>query len=396
MRVKASAQRPPAKVFSRATKLGPAPKPRGPGIRPALFYGLFGGLLATNALTLVAFLMAPDISRMMNGRADAVVTAYEDRIAQLRVEVDRLHSRHFAQAGDINLQLQELTQQQEMLLEQHQLVRQLAEKAATLGIDTASLPQPGKGGEEDVAATPAAIVPESDQIAAVSADMSRMMDESRLALAGLAETATESTDTILGELRGIGIQPKLPEGSAEAMGGPFLPAIDSGDADSIVDDANDVFLALARLQAAKTAVDLAPIHRPMKASPRISSGFGNRRDPFTGGRAFHAGIDFPAPTGTTVKSAGHGKVTFVGQRAGYGNLVEVTHAPGLVTRYGHLSAFLVKEGQVVDAGTPIARVGSTGRSTGPHLHFEVRSKDKAVDPGKFLAVGRRLAEYVSA
>lgn len=398
MRVKASAHSPPAKVFSRASKPAPVPKSKGPGIRPTLFYSLFGGLLATNALTLVVFLMAPDISELLNGQNDAVVAAYEDRIAQLRLEVDRLHSRHFAQAGDINLQLQELSQQQELLLEQHQLVKQLADKAAELGIDTASLPRPDDEAPDDVAMTPvpAAIAPEAGQIAAVSADMTKMMDESRLALAGLAETATESTDTILGELRGLGIRPKLPEGTEEGVGGPFIPAVDGADADAIVDDANDVFLALARFQAARTAAGLAPIHKPMDTPTRISSGFGNRKDPFTGGRAFHAGIDFPAPKGTTVMSAGYGKVTFVGQKSGYGNVVEVTHSAGLVTRYGHLSAFLVKEGQVVNAGTPIAKVGSTGRSTGPHLHFEVRSKDKAVDPGKFLAAGRKLAEYVGA
>ncbi|RZA07183.1 MAG: hypothetical protein EOP02_37665, partial [Proteobacteria bacterium] len=133
MRVKASAHRPPAKVFSRAGRPVAASKPKSQGIRPALFYGLFGGLLATNVLTLVAFLMVPDISGLMSGQTDTVVAAYEDRIAQLRVEVDRLHSRHFAQAGDINLQLQELSQQQELLLEQHQLVKQLADKAAELG-----------------------------------------------------------------------------------------------------------------------------------------------------------------------------------------------------------------------------------------------------------------------
>jgi murein DD-endopeptidase MepM/ murein hydrolase activator NlpD len=278
-------------------------------------------------------------------------------------------------------------------------VKQLADKAAELGIDTASLPKPDEDADTgDVAMTPLAFssAPQADELAAVSADMTRMMDESRLALAGLAETATESTDTIVGELRGLGIRPKLPDGDEEGVGGPFLPAIEGADADAIVDDANDVYLALARFQAARSAADLAPIHKPMDVTPRISSGFGNRKDPFTGGRAFHAGIDFPAPRGTTVMSAGYGKVTFVGQRSGYGNVVEVTHGPDLITRYGHLSAFLVKEGQVVNAGTPIARVGSTGRSTGPHLHFEVRSKDKAVDPGKFLAAGRRLAAYVGA
>ncbi len=403
MRFQASAKSPPAKVFSRAGKPAPvARKPEAQGIRPSLFYGLFGGLLTTNVLTLVAFLMTPDILGMLNGQTEAVVAAYEDRIAQLRVEVDRLHSRHFAQTGDINLQLQELTQQQELLLEQHQLVKQLAEKAASLGIDTAALPR-AEDGTGEIAVAPAAIapvaftgIPKADEIAAVRADMLRMMDESRLALASIAETATESTDTILGELRGIGIRPKMPDGIDEGTGGPYLPAVDGADADSIVDDANDVFLALARFQAARAAVNLAPVHKPMESPSRISSGFGNRKDPFTGTRAYHAGIDFPAPKGTIVMSAGYGKVTFVGQKSGYGNLVEVTHSVGLVTRYGHLSAFLVKEGQVVNAGTPIARVGSTGRSTGPHLHFEVRSKDQAVDPGKYLAAGRRLAAFAGA
>jgi murein DD-endopeptidase MepM/ murein hydrolase activator NlpD len=175
-----------------------------------------------------------------------------------------------------------------------------------------------------------------------------------------------------------------------------MPPVDGPEADSMVDDANDAYLALARFQAARSAVDLAPVHKPMDGAPRISSGFGNRTDPFTGGRAFHAGIDFPAPRGTTVLSAGYGKVTFVGQRSGYGNVVEVTHTAGLVTRYGHLSAFLVKEGQVVETGTPIAKVGSTGRSTGPHLHFEVRRKEQAVDPNKYLAAGRRLAALIGA
>src|SRR6185503_13887622 len=102
-------------------------------------------------------------------------------------------------------------------------------------------------------------------------------------------------------------------------------------------------------------------------------------------------IDYAAPWGSTVLSAGYGKVTFVGQMSGYGNCVEVTHGNGLVTRYGHLSSYIVKEGQTVDTGTPIAKVGSTGRSTGPHLHFEVRRADNAVDPSRYLAVGRKLA-----
>src|SRR5690606_14107003 len=159
-------------------------------------------------------------------------------------------------------------------------------------------------------------------------------------------------------------------------------------------DANAVYEALVRFKAAKGALDLAPIHKPLGVAMRVSSGFGNRKDPFTRGKAFHSGLDFPAPTGTTVLSAGYGKVTFVGQKSGYGNLVEVTHGAGLVTRYGHLSAFLVKEGQTVSTGTPIAKVGSTGRSTGPHLHFEVRRNDEALDPKRFLNAGKRLGRFI--
>ena len=340
-------------------------------------------------------MMAPDISALMSGRMDVVVSAYEDRISQLRVEVDRLHSRQYAQTGDINLQLQEVTQQQELLLEQHQLVKQLAQKANELGIETENLPD-----HEDAAdaapATPGLPTGKLD-LAQVTASMISMMDDSRLALATLNETATESTAEILGTLDGLGIKPKMPKDLDTAVGGPLLPAVDGpDDSSSIVDDANEVYLALARFKAARGAIDMAPIHRPMDQMTRISSGFGNRTDPFTGGRAYHAGLDFPAPKGTIVLSAGYGQVTFVGERSGYGNTVEITHGSGLVTRYGHLSAFLVKAGQVVDTGTPIARVGSTGRSTGPHLHFEVRQRDVAVDPGKYLSAGKALARFLGA
>ncbi|MDB5541315.1 MAG: family metallopeptidase [Devosia sp.] len=394
MRGKSSGVRPVSKVFGAPPKK--APRHTG-GIRPWMFYLSFTVLFASNVLTLVAFLMAPDISALLSGQNEVVVAAYEDRIAQLRVEVDRLHSRQFAQTGDINLQLQEVTQQQEVLLEQHQLVKQLAEKAAELGIETAALPALD---DEEAPVPIVRIAPVASaaggDLAEVTASMTRMMDDSRLALAALSETATESTDTILGELSGLGIRPTMPDGLENPVGGPYLPAIDTGESSGIVDDANDVYLALARFKAARSAIDLAPIHKPMGTLTRISSTFGNRKDPFTGGRAFHAGIDFPAPKGTTVLSAGYGKVTFVGDKAGYGNVVEITHGTGLVTRYGHLSAFLVTEGQVVNTGTPIAKVGSTGRSTGPHLHFEVRRKDVAVDPGKYLAVGKRLSRFLGA
>jgi murein DD-endopeptidase MepM/ murein hydrolase activator NlpD len=388
-----AAPRPAARVFRR-----PAAKSvraaREPGIRPAIFYGCFAALIGTNVLTLVGFLMAPDIAALMNGQNKLVFSAYEDRIAQLRVEVDRLHSRQYAQAGDINLQLQELTQQQEVLLEQHQYVKQLAEKAAELGIVTADL-SPAEHQEDPALLTGALSYGPGDGrpgIEAAAAAIDEMMSESRLALAAISEGANTATEDIVTALGGVGIRPKLP--AEDAMGGPFEPAVEGADSLSIVDDANAVFGALARFRAARSAMDAAPIHKPVVGNVRMSSGYGNRKDPFTRRKAFHAGIDFPAPSGTTVLSAGAGTVIFAGRKSGYGNVVEISHGDGLVTRYAHLSAFLVKEGQSVSTGTPIARVGSTGRSTGPHLHFEVRRKDGAVDPAGYLAVGKRLRRYL--
>ncbi|SFZ82697.1 Peptidase family M23 [Devosia enhydra] len=367
-----------------------SPRPAGPsGIRPALFYGMFGLLLATNVATGVAFLMAPDISRLMGDQTDLIVSAYEDRIATMRLEVDRLHSRQFAQAGDLNLQLQELAQQQEVLTEQHHYVRQLAARAEELGLRTAAAPSTGV----DPLITGSVSATGQGDVLATARSVTTMLEESRLAMAAISVEARRSTDAIVSELQSLGLGTSLP-GTAGAMGGPLLPARPGEDAGDLIEDANAVADALARYKAARKAIATAPIHRPIAASARSSSGFGNRTDPFTRGKAFHAGLDFAAPTGTVVTSAGDGRVSFVGVRSGYGKVVEVTHSDGLVTRYAHLSAFIAREGQSVQTGTPIAKVGSTGRSTGPHLHFEVRKADRPLDPSRFLAAGRRLARLV--
>jgi murein DD-endopeptidase MepM/ murein hydrolase activator NlpD len=390
----------PAKPFGKPPAPHPKSSSRHLSIRPVLFYGGFAALAATNVLTLVGFLMAPDVSRLFAQQNGSVFTAYEDRIAQLRLEVDRLQSRHYAQAGDINLQLQELAQTQEVLVEQHQYVKQLAEKAAALGIDSAGAPAAADAASDNDL-TPAPDAPAATdgdagaQVAAAARTVNQMMEESRLALATLSDEASAKTDKIVGTLATVGIKPKLPDGDADAEGGPLLPPVDGVEATSLIDEANGVAAALDRFKAARDAAALAPIHKPVKTMTRVSSIFGNRKDPFTGRLAFHSGIDFAAPRGTTVLSAGAGIVSFVGQISGYGNVVEVTHSGGLITRYGHLSAFLVKEGDPVSTGSPIARVGSTGRSTGPHLHFEVRRSDNAVDPARYLNAGKILQKVLS-
>jgi murein DD-endopeptidase MepM/ murein hydrolase activator NlpD len=356
------------------------------GIHPALFYSMFAVLLAGNALLGTALLLSPDIKKLLSGQNEMVIEAYEDRIAQLRVEVDRLHSRSYAQAGDMNLQLQELAQQQEVLLEQHQLVRVLVDKAGELGIEAASL---ASGGGPDTASLTPVNATGNPDVDATATAVAQMMDETQFAMTTIAETATARTDSIVSELSGLGIRVDLPT-LEEGMGGPFLTATADGDASQAISDANAVMAALIRYRAARESIDGAPIHMPIGGNFRQSSGFGNRKDPFSGRRAFHSGLDFAASKGTPVFSAGKGVVSFVGSKSGYGNVVEVTHANGLVTRYAHLSGFLSEEGQAVNTGTPIAKVGSTGRSTGPHLHFEVRDGDNAINPKAFLETGKRL------
>lgn len=119
-------------------------------------------------------------------------------------------------------------------------------------------------------------------------------------------------------------------------------------------------------------------------SGRVSSYFGNRKDPFTGDEKFHHGLDIAAKEGDPVYPAAPGKVIFSGKKDGYGNVVEILHANGVITRYGHNAENLVKDGDMVDTQKPIAYVGSTGRSTGPHLHFEVIMDGRSVDPERLL------------
>lgn len=117
-----------------------------------------------------------------------------------------------------------------------------------------------------------------------------------------------------------------------------------------------------------------------------TSNFGYRIDPFTGHQTFHEGVDFAAETGTVINAAASGKVIYADFHPAYGKSVEIDHGNGLVTRYAHGSELLVKEGDLVVRGQRIARVGTTGRSTGPHLHFEVRLNGVPQNPGRFLAV----------
>ena len=152
-------------------------------------------------------------------------------------------------------------------------------------------------------------------------------------------------------------------------------------------EAEGAFTVASRWRAVAESV---PLRAPIVGDDNLTSNFGPRKDPFTGAARMHAGMDFRSPVGTPVRTAAAGRVVVAGPTGGYGNLVEIEHGNGLTTRYGHLSAINVTVDQPVAAGTIVGLVGSTGRSTGPHLHYETRLAGNALDPAHFLAAGQTL------
>ena len=154
-------------------------------------------------------------------------------------------------------------------------------------------------------------------------------------------------------------------------------------------DADLMTLLESRLIDQKIKNSMVPTQQPVKAG-HVGSSFGWRIDPFTGRSALHTGLDFQAETGTSILAAAGGIVVTQEVHPEYGNMVEIDHGNGLVTRYAHASKVWVHKGDLVRRGQKIAEVGATGRSTGPHLHFEVLVQGLPQDPKKFLAAGRDL------
>ena len=156
-------------------------------------------------------------------------------------------------------------------------------------------------------------------------------------------------------------------------------------------DAQQTQLSLLERLLLDRKVDAAaePSGMPV-AKGFIDSYYGPRTDPFSGGREFHTGLDIDAPEGTPITSVARGIVSFAGVRSGYGNVVEVDHGNGYLTRYAHAEKLLVHAGEAVRAGQALALVGSTGRSTGPHVHFEVWYRGKVIDPLAFVQAQHRL------
>lgn len=249
--------------------------------------------------------------------------------------------------------------------------------------------------------------------------MTMFGNESDGALPGLGnETLTDTMDAELARqlsvAGGLGIADLIVNAFARREGAvvaghdsngasPALPSLPSRGPEAQVTDSAigdvDAAPAIDPMSAAPAHAVGQPTARvdshdaavPLPLDAPLSSPFGWRADPLGRGRRFHGGIDVKAAYGRPVPSAAAGRVVFAGEQGGYGTTVVVEHGPGLQTRYAHLSASLVREGQSVAVGETLGRVGSTGRSTGPHLHFEVIEDGRRIDPIRAAAQYARLS-----
>ncbi len=217
---------------------------------------------------------------------------------------------------------------------------------------------------------------------------SQVMSESQREKLARLETTTRRKIVSLRKIaKKVGLSVPQPEG----MGGPLRPITEAPGRLGADKRISRVKTMVAYMRKLRAEMERMPLRRPIAGNAPITSRFGPRVDPFIRRAAMHSGIDFRARRGRKVLAAGTGKVVFAGRKGGYGKLVEINHGDGVRTRYAHLSKIHVRVGKPVKAGQVIGRVGSTGRSTGPHLHYETLINDKAVNPLKYIKAGTQLA-----
>ena len=326
------------------------------------------------------------------GMAINQVTVTAQRLALIEQEakVESAEERVASYRGSIDEVTQDLERRQEMLESLgDQYFGDLPEAEAQAPSASASA---DSREEEKAVKTISAMVPEAAGLARIEVRQIRFAEK-------MTKVAQARTLQAEAAIRQFGLNPEvLARQARNAQGGLFEPFFGKGKKDARDPRFLNLAAALGRMDAMERALAAIPTAMPA-ASMMMSSGFGYRADPFTGAAAMHAGLDFKGPVGTPILAAAEGKVVLAGFNGGYGNSVEIRHANGLVTRYAHLSGVHVRAGQMVERGVQIGRMGSTGRSTGSHLHFEVRLNGQAINPRKFLEANpdvlkvQTVAEY---
>jgi murein DD-endopeptidase MepM/ murein hydrolase activator NlpD len=231
----------------------------------------------------------------------------------------------------------------------------------------------------------------SARLALVGRALDRIESAQTKALAAVDRVAQRSASRDAAIVAETGLDPaklSLPREQG-SVGGPYIPV----DPNTLPPDSTLARVArdVATAERLKALLSFVPLRMPLSGDPSVTSPFGYRADPFLGRLALHPGVDLAEAEGAEIHAAAAGRIAHAGPAGGYGIMVEIDHGNGLATVYAHMSEALVEEGQEVNKGTVLGRLGSTGRSTGPHLHYEVRVDGEPVDPERYLRAGAGLA-----
>ena len=425
-------------------------------IRPWALFGL-GIVFPVCALLFFAasavFVLRDDMLSGLMHRQSAMQVAYEDRLANLRMQLDRVTSSQLLDQNSLEARMHDLLSRQARLETRAAVVATLAEGAGVSGatkpaqqanapaaspliqnadrsLPTGTLGYAPVGGPLQqmpgfrAIPRPGPVEVQSDNAPAKSQRGAALLDPRAAAMAADASLPAElrigviaqsldrveaeqvrSVATIANRARKIEVSLReaiaatglptdklqAPAPRGEAMGGPFVPF--KLDANGSVFEREVLRMqgSVANADRLRRVAGRLPLRKPLAGDPQVTSGYGSRIDPFNGRLAAHTGIDFKQAWGSPVRATAAGTVVSAGPHGGYGNSVDVDHGNGVVTRYAHLSAISVKSGQTISTGMVLGRLGSSGRSTGPHLHYEVRHNDQPLDPRRFLAAGQKLA-----
>ena len=389
------------------------------------------GIFTIVYLTATAYLVLRDdlIGASMSRQA-RMQHEYEDRISALRAQVDRITSRQLLDQQVVEDKVEKLLEQQMALTSRQGKMGDALERAENSGLD-AGISDTDKSAtdadSEHSDASPLSsfkalidqkqadlgglqtrslafnaadgdVADRADKLFSKVTHSLKDIEQQQLThIQNLTADASERTDNIEQILANTGF--KLPDetagadtdsGDDSAIGGPYVAP---ETADQFESSLTSLDVALNQLERVKKFARKLPFANPAPGK-QITSLFGNRIDPFFGRLAMHPGVDFREKPGTEVVATGAGIITFAGPMGGYGIMVEIDHGNGITTRYGHLTKVLVKKGDKVKEGGLIALSGSTGRSTGPHLHYEVRRNSQPVDPLRFLNAGMKLNTYI--
>jgi len=378
-----------------------------------------------SAATATYFAFRDDVLTRLIARQAEMQYAYEDRIAELRAKVDRATSRQLLDQEQFDQKLEQIMRRQTALESRASAlgaipditgsVRTPSRGAAAIEPAAPGVPKPSPISDTAVFVAPPdrearlesrapvivnAPATKAAKIQGVDNVIVRLQNSldqvERRQLASLT-SLEDNLESRARRMRGVFSDLGLDAGQLEAatpraaMGGPFVPVKLSSDAGAFDRQLYRINISRAQVERLNRTLALVPYRKPVVGEVEFTSGFGVRADPFLGRPAMHTGLDFRAATGDPVRATANGKVASSGWAGGYGRMVEIDHGNGLSTRYGHLSEIDVKVGDVVKIGQVIGLVGSTGRSTGPHLHYETRIDGEAVDPQKFLRAGVRLS-----